>query len=256
MGNSKHWGWILALACCAGGPALKAQDVPRNRNELETWEAIQSGAGNEVQLDLQTGEEKEDSGWRFGLRLLGASPRQDFRDVDRRTGCGAGLFVENDLHNGWRVQSHADYMSFPRTSSSNTAGFVPNPPPIDPAIAAPLALSADAVEVGFDVDYHLPYRGLKSVYVLAGLSAIRYEVDYTVPSGQVDPATGIATASVAESKYKTPLSLGLDFGLGVDINRTLSVEVRYICASLSGAATQGTVDRTFTTIQAGLEIRF
>jgi hypothetical protein len=255
MGNSKHWGWILALACCAGGRALKAQDVPKNRNELETWEAIQSGDGNEVQLDLQTDREVEDSHWRYGLRLLGASPRQDFRNVDGRTGCGAGLFVENDLDHSWRVQTRFDFIRFPQTSSSSTIGFLPNPLP-DPAISMPLTLSANKVEVGFDVNYHLPYPGLKGFYLLAGLSAVRYEAVYTWISGQVDPATGTATGVITETKYKTPLALGMDFGLGLDINRTLSLEVRYTCANIGGAVTQGTVDRTFTTVETGLAIHF
>ena len=43
--------------------------------------------------------------YRYGIRFLTASPRQDFRDLDSRTGLGGGLFVEAPAGSGWIAQT-------------------------------------------------------------------------------------------------------------------------------------------------------
>jgi hypothetical protein len=179
--------------------------------------------------------------WRLGLEVLGSAPRQDFRDMDSYTGFGGAIFLESDLSEAWRVQGRFEYIRYPQTSHSFVRDLIPGNGPFKP-----LTLSANAASVGADLHYHLPYRGLRRMYLVAGIRAIRYEFSYTTAT--IDPDAVTPTAVIQSSKYRTPASIGLDGGFGVDLSRRLALTGRYTYTTVSGIS--------FATGDLGLSFRF
>lgn len=227
-------GACLAAASLAGALPLRAEQV-LTQGEKDALRKYREDGSSDI-TDLRSDEQDTDtSPWRVGFEVLGSSPRQDFREMDSRTGFGAAIFLENELGRGFRVQSRFEFIRYPQTSSGRIGAF------------RPMTLSANASSLGVDVHYHLPYKGWDKVYLVAGLRAVRYEFSFTAQSDQLDPVTQ-TPIGIESFKDRTAMRLGTTVGFGLDINRTLSLTGRYTYATAEGF--------TFATFDTGLAIRF
>jgi hypothetical protein len=237
--NTKYlFGCLLAVA--AAIPPLHASEdlTPKER------EAYQKAWGEPPSPDLRRDRARVNAvsaRWRLGLELLGSSPRQDFRDMTGRTGVGGAVFLESAFPNGWRVQGRFEFIRYPQTSQASVGDLIPGMGPFKP-----LTLSANAAAVGVDLHYHLPYPGWRRTYLVAGIRAIRYELSYTTAGVVPDPVTPVGV--IQGHKYRTPASIGLDGGFGVDLNRHLAFTGRYTYTTVSGIG--------FATCDLGLSVRF
>jgi hypothetical protein len=234
------YGWLLAAAGCAACLPLQAGAAmsPRER------EAYKEAMGEPPRKEFADPEARSNvvsSKWRLGLEVLASGPRQDFRDMDGRTGFGGAVFLENELSDGWRIQSRFEVIRYPQTGDSFIDDLVPGNGPIKP-----LTLSATAISLGADVHYHLPYPGWNKLYLVTGLRAIRFDLNYTTASVRLDPVA--PTGTIMSNKYSTPVSMGVDVGFGVDFSRTLALTSRYTYSTVSGIA--------FVTCDVGLSARF
>lgn len=174
--------------------------------------------------------------FRFGVRLLVSWPRQDFKDIDGRTGLGAGVFAENDLGNGTVLLSRLDYLRYPQAGTPGAAGIA------DYTVPDPLTLSTDSVSVGVDLRQRLPWPGLEGCFLLAGVTAARFEFE-TSTAEEVDGETVIV-----RTKDKTPFRVGFAAGLGWSFGRNADVTLRYTAVNTGGA--------TFATLETGFGWRF
>jgi opacity protein-like surface antigen len=242
MNKTTLYAWVLAVVCLTSGlPIRAAQDL--TDAEKSALRRFRNGGPDPDVGDMRTDEEKEEASWRVGLEVLGSSPRQDFRDLDSRTGYGGALFVENDLGGGWRVQSRFDFLRFPQTTGGVINGLIPGQ-----GTFQPLTLAADSSSLGAEAQYHLPYPGLTTFYLTAGLRAIRYEFTYTTVSNVQSPSSNLPTGTILNNKYRTSMKMGATLGLGLDLSRRLSLTFRYTYLDLSGTA--------FVTYETGLGVRF
>jgi len=238
-------GWVLTLVCLSWSSALRAGDFVLTPDEAQALRQLQGEAPPEPVADMRTDEERERGTWHYGLQLLGSSPRQDFREITSRTGYGLGVLVENDLGHGWRVQSRFDYIRFPQVNGTYIGEFAPG---VMGLTATDLTLSANSVDVGADVHYHLPYPSLGRCFLLAGLMGIRYEFSYTLATSTTDPVTQQATARIQGNKYKTNLKLGADVGVGFDLSRNFTLAGRCTYIDIDGT--------TYVTYETDLSVRF
>ncbi len=229
------WGLALAWVCLAGAAPLRAQEPQLTDGEIRALKVLDDGSTANPSPHLHMIGEQETKDWRVGVKVLGASPSQDFKDLDNRAGFGGALFVENDIKDGWQVQSYVSFIRFPKVTNTTFRG------------ASVLTLSADSAALGVDLHYHLPFRGLEKLYVLAGLMGTSYEFVTTSASSQLDanlqPVGGTAT-----SRYRTAFQLGTAVGLGLDLSRTFSFGVRYTYINIDGTA--------YATLETGLALRF
>lgn len=233
-------GWLLVAAGCGACLPLQAAGA-MTPEEMESYtrhwgEPPSSTFGNAAER-----ADAVSATWRVGVEVLTSSPRQDFRDMTGRSGLGGALFLENELSAGWRVQSRVEFIRYPQTSDSSVPDLIPDTGPFKP-----LTLSATATSVGVDLHYHLPYPGWNRMYLVTGLRAIRYEISYTTAAVRLDPVA--PTGIIQETKYRTPVSMGVDVGFGVDFNRTVALTGRYTYTTVSGNA--------FVTCDLGLSARF
>jgi hypothetical protein len=163
----------------------------------------------------------------YGVRLTAALPRQDFQQLTGRTGLGLGLFAETQCAPGTLVQSRLDYISYPQTNApgrSGASGYIP---------AAPLTLSVDSLSCGFDVRHDLPYRALKSAYLMAGVMAVRYEFQSSA-AGILEAPDGTPSIGIIRYKSKNSLKLGWALGLGYELDDHWSLSERYTTVDIDG----------------------
>jgi hypothetical protein len=179
--------------------------------------------------------------WRYGVQVLAASPRQDFRSYSGRTGFGVGALAEATPTPGTVVQTRIDYIRYPQTNQPSSAGL----PSLFPA--NPLTFSADSVAVSGDVHYHLPAKYLRSFYLLGGLTAIRYEFETSYATTQVD-VNGIPTPGINRVKTKTSVKMGVALGFGYDFTSHLSLSERFTTLDIDG--------NTFGALETALSYRF
>jgi hypothetical protein len=190
-------GWVLGLlACgCVQAPAAE-EDLPRP--------------------------------WQYGIRVLAASPRQDFRNLVHRTGLGAGLFVETEVGSGWIAQTRFDYVDYPQVANPGTSAITPYAP------AAPLRLNVNAASLGADLRHPLPFEGWAGrFYGQAGLMGIRYEYE-TASANTVLDQYGNPLPGVVRTKNKTSVKVGMDVGVGVEIVRGLDLAERFTTVNIDG----------------------
>lgn len=191
---------------------------------------------------LTAADLSDPSGYRYGVRILSAWPRQDFREALPKTGSGAGVFVENDLGAGTTAQTRFDFIRYPQADRSDTRGL-----PDAPGAGSILALLANSASIGLDLRHPLPVPGLQRVHALAGVMAIRYEFDASYAGTRVDQ-NGIPIPGIIRAKDKTSLRIGLAVGLGLDLWRGLALAGRYTTLNIDGF--------TFGTLETSLSYRF
>jgi len=235
MSTPPSWAMPLAWACLAVALPLRAQAPRLTADEVEALHALDGDKETGPQPIMHLVDEPETQDWRVGVKLLGASPRQDFKDMDNRFGFGGAVFVENAINDGWQVQSYLSFISFPQVANTTFRG------------ASVLSLSANSAALGVDVHYHLPVRGLEKFYVLGGLMGTRYEFSAILSSNQLN-ADLQAVGGTVTTKYRTPFQLGTAVGMGFDLDRTFSLGVRYTYISID--------DITYATLETGLSLKF
>jgi hypothetical protein len=208
MDCSKGLAAALGLTLAFGAPALKAED---------------------------------DASQRFGAQLVIATPRSDLARMIPNTGTGGALFVEQNLNEDTIIQTRFQYVAFGK--AQNLTGFSGNAylPP------SPLSLTADATALAVEVRHFLPVTTFRHVYVLAGLSGMRYELRSTFQGTAVD-ANGITVAGVQESKLKSSTKLAVTVGLGLDFDRTWGLGMRYTHMPIDGT--------TLGSLETNLSVRF
>ncbi len=190
---------------------------------------------------LPAGDPDSTEEYRYGIRLLAASPRQDFRNFTSRTGLGGGLFAQATVSAATTLETRFDYISYPQTNQFNGPGFPGY------TVSSPITFSADSASLGVDVRHTLPIAGLKRVYLLGGLMGIRYEFETSAVGNQLDQ-NGIPIPGIQRVKQKTPVKLGLAVGLGVELYRGLAIAERYTTVNIQGTA--------FGTLETSLSYRF
>jgi len=173
---------------------------------------------------------------RYGFRILGAKPVQDFKLIEPSAGVGLGLFADQELGPSLRLQTRADYLRYPETARASVASIG--------AYALPntRTLAADSVAVGADLQRRLSPAGPDGCYVLAGLFAARFEFRTEVPTS---PA---ANAPTSLYKEKTKFKLGGALGVGYDFGEHLGVALRYTAGSYDGV--------TLATLEGSFSYRF
>ena len=176
---------------------------------------------------------------RFGMELLVAAPLGDLRDMSLKTGRGGALFAEQAFTDTSIIQTRISYLTFP----DNKDVFIPKSYPFLPI--NPLSLTADATAIGVEVRQF--FNASRGAFVLAGLSASRYEFRSSYRGTAVDQ-NGITIEGLYERKYKTSTKVGFALGLGYDFGTRASLTVRYTAMPIDGA--------TLATAMGGLSVRF
>jgi hypothetical protein len=174
--------------------------------------------------------------YRWGVELLAAMPRQDFKGIDSRTGLGLGVFAENQLGSGVTLQTRFEFIRFPQTNSPQAAGIASWTAP------DPLTLSADSAALGVDLRKGLALPGLPGAFVLAGLHIARYEFETSAAS---DVATG---SGLYRYKDKTPFQLGFELGIGTSFSPDWALALRYTTVTIQS--------NSFATVETSLSYRF
>ena len=177
---------------------------------------------------------------RYGIQLLAAAPGRDFRGMTGQTGTGLGLFLEKHVSGSVVIQTRLDYLSYPVSQGPGIASgfsFLP---------ANNQSLSANSAALSVDVRQYLPWAPLKSVYGLAGVTAIRYEFRTTYAGGL--DQNGIPLTGLATFKGSTAGQLGWALGLGYDFDGSWALAARYSSVNINGS--------TLATTEAGLSYRF
>jgi opacity protein-like surface antigen len=178
---------------------------------------------------------------RYGVRLLTASPRQDFRGITGRTGLGVGVFADAELGAGTVLETRVDFLDYPQTNQPKAAPIAAY------TVHNPISLVANSVAVGLDLRHALPFDGMRRFYALGGLMAIRYEFGSSGAGNLVD-ANGIPLPGITRRKDRTSVKMGLALGLGVEITGNLALTGRYTTVNIDGT--------TFATLETGLSYRF
>lgn len=161
--------------------------------------------------------QEADPGPRFGVHLLLARPQMDFRTATTRNGWGVGLFAENPFTAHTVLQTRLDFIQFPEVRA-----FPRGTPPYAPTGLR--SLDARSIALGLDLRYALPYDWLNRVYLLAGVSAARYEFRFYAP----DPAPAdTAIPEILRSKEITSIKLGGALGAGVTLSPRWTLAARY-----------------------------
>ena len=180
--------------------------------------------------------------YRYGIRVLSAAPRQDFRQVVDRAGRGAGLFVETGVGSGWIAQTRFDYLAYPQVDDPGTAAIASY---VTPSAGS---LTVNSAALGVDLRHPLPVSGwLGRFYGLVGATAIRYEYLSAATVTQAD-ANGNPVTGVERQKNKTPFKLGVAVGAGVEIARGLCLAGRFTSVNIDGV--------TLGTFETSLSYRF
>jgi len=178
----------------------------------------------------------------YGMRIISASPRQDFRQVISRTGFCAGVFVETPTGAGWIAQTRLDYIRFPQTNSPDTT-LIPRYSTPDP-----ITLNVDSASLGVDFRHALADSGLFArVYGLAGAMLIRYEFQTSAANTQIDQ-NGIPIPAIVRYKDKTSVKIGLAVGAGIELYQGLALSARFTTVDIFGV--------TFGTLETSLSYRF
>jgi len=176
---------------------------------------------------------------RFGMELLVAAPVGDLRDMALKTGRGGALFAEQEFTETSVIQTRISYITHP----DNKDVFIAKSYPFLPV--NPLTLTVNATALGVEVRQYLTRS--RGAFVLAGLSASRYEFRSTYRGTAVDQ-NGITLEGLYERKYKTSTKIGLSLGLGYDFGTRAGLTVRYTAMPIDGA--------TLATAMGGLSVRF
>jgi hypothetical protein len=178
---------------------------------------------------------------RYGIQLLASTPRQALQNAGIKPGFGIGLFAESETAPGIVVQTRLDFIRYPQ-------GNHPDPSVLPDYVRADaLTLAGNSLALGVDVRLRLPYPRLEKLFVLAGVSAIRYE--FQSSSITVVPGPGGRPVDQnVRSAETTPIKLGLAVGAGVDLGKDWAFTLRYTHLALEGG--------NFATLEPSLSYRF
>lgn len=184
-------------------------------------------------------EEMEETPCRFGLRILAAAPRQDYRDLARGAGRGLGVFAEQDQGGGWSCLARLDLLAFGASEV--------RPGDAAEALLPPQSRTATSnlVSLGAEARWKVP--GLTSLLLTGGAFGARAEFRTTGPTGRVD-ANGNPIPGTVTDKDRTSFKFGLSGGLGITFGQHVAVTVTYRSLNLTGV--------TLATLEGGLEYRF
>ena len=163
----------------------------------------------------------------YGLQVYLARPEFDLRPMVPRTGQGVGLFMETSLTPTSVLQSRLDYVNYGQTDFTTPQTW----PLVPPGVTS---LTANAASLGADLRQYLPYPGLKRLYILAGMSAIRYEFrTLSTPPPTLDQnGLPLPTGPVA-TREKTSMKWGLAVGLGWEVLHGYALTTRYTYVPVS-----------------------
>lgn len=153
---------------------------------------------------------------RYGVQGLIKVPLGDLKEyVDSKPGPGFGIHGTFDLGDGHMLRPRLDYSLFPEASFSS------------------IKQKAACFSLGGDYLYFIAEKP-ERLYLIAGLSAIRWSFEHTDPVSRVTSNT---------TKF------GLAGGVGYQWNATVGTEARYV---LSSAASGFKADA----LQVGVTVRF
>lgn len=232
MKTSSRMGLALSGLLLSSGSFLRAENPPP-LVPTDVQLMMASFAANDEPAVADT--------TKYGVQVLLASPQDDFRSITAKTGLGVGAFVEQSLTPSSVIQTRADYVQYGRVTDPNGSSgndFIP---------ANALAVKADTASVGVDVRQYLPISNFRCLYVLAGVSATRFEFRADYVSSALD-ANGIPIPGVIEQKSKTSTKCGLAVGAGYDFQGRVALTVRYTMVPTDGS--------TLATVETGLSFRF
>jgi len=179
--------------------------------------------------------------YRYGIRLLAAMPRQDFRVITGRTGIGVGLFAESELSPAAVLQTRIDYLSYPQTNQPGGSGIT--------AWTArnPITLAVNSAALGIEIRHGLGSAGLERVSLLGGVMGIRYEFDSSAASTLIDQ-NGLPVPGITRVKEKTSIKVGLALGVAFELRRGLALAERFTSVNIDGT--------TLGTLETSLSYRF
>lgn len=177
---------------------------------------------------------------RLGACLSAVTPRQDFRDLTRRTGTGVELSLEQPLPGPWSIRSRAFYITFregPAPASSPAPSLLP---------PGALRMAVDQMGIGAEVTYRVPRLG--GLFFLGGLQGTRFEFKTVAQGPPADPSDLAGPATTLLVKEKTSFKLGWTLGAGWRLGPHLEVLARFNAINLDGT--------TLGTLEGGLGVRF
>jgi hypothetical protein len=178
---------------------------------------------------------------RYGIQVLAATPRQALQTAGLRTGFGLGLFAESETAPGIFVQTRLDFIRYPQANRPD--------PTVLPDYVRPdaLTLAGNSLALGIDVRLRLHHPRLERLFLLAGVSATRFE--FQSSSVVVVPGPGGRPVDQnVRSAETTPIKLGLAVGAGVDLGKDWVFTLRYTHLALEGG--------NFATLEPSLSYRF
>lgn len=181
-----------------------------------------------------------DSPYHLGFGFLTETPRQDFRDLTRRTGTGAVVFLDQELGEGWSLRTRAEYTVF-------REGPAPANSPL-PSLLPPggLRMASNQTSLGGELRYEVD--GLGGLFVLGGLHGTRFEFKTVAPGPPADPSQLAGPNTTVLTKEKTSFKLGWAVGAGWQFGEHVAAVVRFSTLNLDGT--------TLGMLGAGLEVRF
>ena len=216
MKNPRGMGMILAFAL---GGACLAQDADPTLAQVSLLDGNTLPSKAEIDAEaLAT----------YGVNLYLARPVFDLRAMIPRNGQGGGLFMEEHLTPRSVLQTRIDYVAYRQVDFP-----VPTNLPLVPS--GTTALITNAVAIGADYRMYLPYDFLKQFYLLAGMSAVRYEFRaMSTPTPTLDPNGIPLPATPVEVKDRTSVKWGFALGLGWTFHTGYSLTGRYTYVPISG----------------------
>jgi hypothetical protein len=173
-----------------------------------------------------SGDDDWDSRWDwhsrsdFAWQVQVDSPAKDLgRALDNRVGLGLGMQWTRYRDHGFANRTRLEWNVFPEGNPVGLGG---------------VKTKANNYVLSFDRLYHLSGES-RGLYILGGLGAVRWNVDRTIPNGEV-PSTRTT-------------KLAITAGAGFRFNKALSAEARYLVSS---------VNRTYdgNVLQASVGMRF
>lgn len=179
----------------------------------------------------------------FGAELAGSSPLQDLRAMTPKTGVGLGLFAELPFNETAIIQTRFSVTRFATTQPPLASSPV-QASPFHPA--GPLSLAANSAAVAVEIRQYLPLTQAKRIFILAGVTAMRYEFRSAYRGTAVDQ-NGITLPGVHEAKVKTSTKAALSAGLGYDFQGA-ALSLRYITLPMDG--------HNLATLETGFSFRF
>ena len=179
----------------------------------------------------------------YGAEVVLAAPLLSLRDLTGKTGRGLALFAEQPLSDSAIIQTRIGFINYPLVTKP-TNPQTPHTYPFIPDNS--YSLSANATSLAIDVRQYLPLSLVKHIFVLAGLTATRYEFRANYDGSTTD-ANGVTVAEPMSEKVKTSTKCGFEVGAGYDFHGVI-LTVRYAHLPMDG--------HSLAALETGLSVRF